>query len=112
MLEFRPARWLDQSKSKSDRHDACEPMLNPPPGPMLAFSTGPRICPGEKMARVEFVSVIKRIFSRYRVEIVKNAGETDQDARLRIKALVADSGQSLAMHLNRPKEAVLRWVQR
>ena len=58
-LTFRPTRWLSTSKEP-----ASETLITPLKGTFMPFSSGPRNCPGSKMAQVEFVSVMREIFSR------------------------------------------------
>ena len=105
-LGFRPSRWLDGGRP------LCETLREPPTGSFLPWSAGPRVCPGMKMAQVEFVSVIREIFSQWRVEVVQRAGETAAAARKRLAAVVADSSPKLTLQVNRPQDVVLRWVKR
>ena len=64
------------------------------------------------MAQVEFVAVVREICSNYRVETVRLPGETEKDARERLKVIVEDSEQRLAMRIRRPREVVLRFLKR
>jgi hypothetical protein len=65
-----------------------------------------------KMAQVEFVAVVREICSNYRVEAARLMGETEKDARERLKVIVRDSEQKVTMQIRRPREVVLRFLKR
>jgi len=50
----------------------------------LTWSAGPRVCPGQKMAQVEFTAVVLALLRKHRIGIVQLEGETtaQMDARL------------------------------
>ncbi|KAF2025334.1 hypothetical protein EK21DRAFT_15519, partial [Setomelanomma holmii] len=48
------------------------------------WGLGPRVCPGKKFRQVEFVAVLARILAEWRVEIVRNKGEEELEARARL----------------------------
>jgi len=64
------------------------------------------------MAQVEFVAVMRAIFSQWKVEVAERDGETQEDARKRLARTVADSSPKLTIQMVRPQDAVLRWVKR
>ena len=64
------------------------------------------------MSQVEFVAVMWVIFSKWIVEVVRREGVTAEAARERLVALVADSSLKLTVEMNRPQDAVLRFVKR
>jgi cytochrome P450 len=105
-LDFRPSRWINDDNMKS------ETLIVPARGTFLPWSSGPRECPGSKMSQVEFIGVIRAIFSDWRVEILQNEGETKESARERFAKTVADSSPRVTLQLVRPQDAVLRWVKR
>ena len=55
----------------------------------MAFSEGARACLGKKFAQVEFVAVIAAIFSKFRVELECDHGETVAAAKKRAMAAAA-----------------------
>ena len=56
--EFRPERWIDENgKLKSHQ------------GYFMPFGTGPRICPGESLAKVEFYNFVVALLQRYTFEL-------------------------------------------
>lgn len=107
-LIFRPSRWLDGDGSQSP----FEKLIEPPRGTFLPWSAGPRFCPGIKMAQVEFVSVMRAIFTAWRVEAVPYDNESMEAARQRLATVIADSSPRLTMQMNKPKDVVLRWIKR
>ena len=114
--KFRPDRFLDESSEKG------KPSIKSyGKGTFLAWSGGPRVCPGSKMSQVEFVSVFMSIFSKYKVELVRKEvddgkggkrKETMEEARVRVDGLMADSQSRLTLQMNRPREVELRFVER
>ncbi|KAG4030675.1 hypothetical protein MFRU_011g01330 [Monilinia fructicola] len=106
-LDFRPSRWLESSEPSGK-----ETLREPPTGTFLAWSHGPRFCPGMKMSQVEFVGVLYEIFRNWRVEIVRREGETEEDARRRLAEILQDSSPKLTLQVNRPQDVVFRYVAR
>ena len=104
-LEFRPSRWIVESSSG--------PIVKTvPKGTFLAWSAGPRNCPGYKMSQVEFVSVFATIFSKFKVELVLREGESVEQGRKRVEGVMGDSQSRLTLQMNRPKEVKVRFVGR
>ena len=73
---------------------------------------GPRNCPGQKMAQVEFVAVFSNIFKRYTVEPMVSKGETLAMAKEKLSAIAADSQPRLTLQVNRPQDVRLKWTKR
>ncbi|WYZ37721.1 hypothetical protein EsH8_II_001227 [Colletotrichum jinshuiense] len=125
---FKPSRWLQAPSPPSDAPitpaaapdagataggDVPRPQLvTPPRGAYLAWSGGPRACPGQKMSQVEFVTVFATLFRRCRVEPVARPGESAEGAKQRLRDLIQDSQPRLTLQMNRPGEVNLRWVRR
>jgi len=102
-LVFNPSRWLNSSGE----------LIEPPvKGSFTPWSSGPRACPGAKMSQVEFVSVFCEIVRGWRVEAQEEAGESQEQARERLKGVMLDSAPHMTLQMNRPKDAVLRFVKR
>ncbi|QSZ28553.1 hypothetical protein DSL72_003051 [Monilinia vaccinii-corymbosi] len=106
-LDFRPSRWLESSAFPER-----ETLREPPKGTFLAWSHGPRFCPGMKMSQVEFVGVLYVIFRNWKIEIVRREGETDEGARKRLMGILEDSSPKLTLQVNRPQDVLFRWVDR
>jgi len=95
-LTFRPSRWLTTNSA-----GAVE-LIQPPKGTFLPWSGGPRVCPGMKMAQVEFVAVLATVFRYGRVESLVG--------KERLEELMVDSQPRITLQMNRPEEVKLRWV--
>ena len=115
---FRPDRFIDNSSESEKGKPSIKSYGK---GTFLAWSGGPRVCPGSKMSQVEFVSVFMSIFSKYRVELVLKEvddgkggkrRETMEEARKRVEGLMADSQSRLTLQMNRPKDVELRFLKR
>lgn len=87
-------------------------LITPDRGTFLAWSSGPRMCPGQKMSQVEFVTVISTLFGRLRVEPAEQKGRGLEEAREHFKELMEDSTTRLTLQMNRPEEFKLRWLER
>lgn len=101
-LSFRPSRWLTGDGE----------LVTPPRGTFLPWSSGPRVCPGQKMAQVEFVAIISTLLARCRIEPVLKDGEGIEQARERLVELTQDSQTKLTLQMNKPHEVRLKWVKR
>lgn len=112
--DFRPDRFIEEAKG--EKGDTSTRIKNFGKGTFMAWSGGPRVCPGMKMSQVEFVSVFLTIFRRWRVELVrKDVGgrrETMEETVKRAKAAMMDSQSRLTLQMNKPKEVKVRFVRR
>ncbi|EXJ74386.1 uncharacterized protein A1O5_02682 [Cladophialophora psammophila CBS 110553] len=114
---FRPSRWLvspDTAPSRtSAEYTIAQNIKSPPRGTFLPWSAGPRVCPGQKMSQVEFVSVFMTIFGKYRCEAVKiRDKETAEEVKQRLEAVMRDSQPKLTLQMMRNKDMKLRWIRR
>ncbi|KAN0090000.1 cytochrome P450 [Hyaloscypha variabilis] len=64
-LEFRPTRWICDFSAESQQ------LFKPPKGTYVPWSAGSRVCPGQKMAQVEFTAIFLKLFQRHRIEAVR-----------------------------------------
>lgn len=114
---FRPSRWINPSGSAT-------PLYQPPKGAYLPWSAGPRVCPGQKMAQVEFVGVMATLFAQHRMEIVRKEApgggiESDQALEERLDGIMENSTPKLTLEMDvyNVKEGEdrglgMRWVRR
>lgn len=91
---FRPSRWLNPAGS-------AQPHFQPPKGAFIPWSAGPRVCPGQKMAQVEFAAVVLTLLHRHRVEAVPVfGGESPRQVEDRLEAQLNDSMSILTLQMN------------
>lgn len=96
---FRPTRWLDPETGA---------LFHPPRGSFLPWGGGPRVCPGQKMAQVEFTSIILRMLANCRIEaealdVEENGAvrkETRDEINLRLDGHVRSSTALLALQMD------------
>lgn len=72
---WRPDRWIERVSSTSTSLED-EVIKSPVRGSYVPRSEGPRICPGERFSRVEYVAVIARLAKNHRIEVVTDPTET------------------------------------
>lgn len=101
-LAFRPSRWID---ANGELLDAARQGL-------LAWSAGPRVCPGAKMASVEFVAAVAAVVRCYRVSPARRVGESVEEARVRIEGVVRDTMQLESIRMKHPERLELRFERR
>lgn len=87
---FRPSRWLDDQGM----------LFCPPKGTFVPWSTGPRVCPGQKMAQVEFTSIFLKLLRKNRIEAVPLfEGESKGQIERRLDAEMEDSISILTLQM-------------
>ena len=98
---FRPSRWINSPSSSN-------PLFQPPRGAYVPWSAGPRVCPGQKMAQVEFTAIFLTLFRRHRIEVVPlrvddgsggQREETRDELNARLDALMRDSISILTLQM-------------
>ena len=109
-LAFRPTRWLmpSSSSSSSSSSSTCTTtsssetpqLFKPPKGSYVPWSSGPRICPGQKMAQVEFAAIFLKLFQKQRIEAVMLEGETSEEVEKRLDGRMRDSLAILTLQMN------------
>ena len=90
---FRPSRWLSPTGSQ-------QPLFQPPRGAFIPWSMGPRVCPGQKMAQVEFTAAILTMLHKHRVEAVSTEGESREQVEQRLDAHMRNNSYSMTLHMN------------
>ncbi|EME43155.1 cytochrome P450 monooxygenase-like protein [Dothistroma septosporum NZE10] len=97
---FRPTRWLNNTA------DGSLQLFQPPKGSFIPWSGGPRICPGQKMAQVEFVSIFLSLFRKHEIQAVPlkvgTGGkiESKEQIERRLDARMRDSISILTLQMN------------
>lgn len=121
--DFRPSRWINPPGSAS-------PIYQPAKGTYLPWSAGPRVCPGQKMAQVEFVGILATLFSQHRMEAIRKEvnvegaprvriPESDDALKRRLEGLMENSTPKLTLEMDvynikegEDRGLALRWVKR
>lgn len=109
-LEWRPQRWV-----QVDPKTGKESIAPPPKGAAyLAWSAGPRVCPGRKFSQVEFVAVVSTILRRYRLDpmIIEGKMRTKEEAREALLKEIGDSGYVVTPRFRNPESAGVVFVER
>ncbi|KAI6353342.1 hypothetical protein MCOR25_009027 [Pyricularia grisea] len=79
-LAFRPSRWLGVDGR----------VFTPPRGAYLAWGTGGRVCPGQKMSQVEMVAFMATLLQRCEVKPAALDDETEVQTFARLDAAMQD----------------------
>ncbi|KAL8684485.1 MAG: hypothetical protein Q9218_008274, partial [Villophora microphyllina] len=113
-LEWRPTRWLAAQIQDTTRQGTAELgnecFIQMPAGTFVPWADGPRVCPGQKFAQVEFVRVMFTLLGRFRVVPVAKEGESVEQARQGVKEMVDDSAiQAITLQMRHPDRVALRW---
>lgn len=110
-MDWKPQRWITP-RSDSTMTPCEEGLVEPASGTYAPFSGGARVCPGKKLAQVEFVAAIATFFHLHRVEPVCEGGEDMEMARRRVRSVVQDSVHVLLLRMRHPETVGLRWIPR
>lgn len=119
-MVFRPGRWIDQPDDA-----ASEVLLDLPASvreritasdskaiTYFPWSSGGRVCPGKKFSQVEVLAVVSSILRDYRIEVVPEGLETEEQARKRCLQVIEDSETQITLQMRRPDSVWLRAVKR
>ncbi|KAI3398547.1 hypothetical protein diail_9071 [Diaporthe ilicicola] len=119
-MVFRPGRWIGQPGDM-----ASEVLLDLPTsvaekaasgdGKGIAYfpwSSGGRVCPGKKFSQVEVLAFVSSLLRDYRLEVVPEGLETEEQARKRCFEVVQDSETQITLQMRRSDTVWLRAVKR
>ncbi|KAL9609797.1 MAG: hypothetical protein Q9167_005451 [Letrouitia subvulpina] len=110
-LIWRPSRWMVQDPSS--RVGVNEHLITPRTGTFIPWADGPRNCPGQKFAQVEFIAVIATLFSSYRVEPVLEDGQSLGIGQKNLLSMVEGSAISaITLQIQEPRKVALKWEKR
>ena len=111
-LSWRPSRWFTRSSggTPSENNPASQTFISLPKGSFIPWADGPRVCPGQKFAQVEFVAVIATLLGKYRVKPVLEGGQSEEDGRKALLGMVDDSAIfAITLQMNQPRKVALAW---
>ncbi|KAK2756986.1 hypothetical protein FQN54_004954 [Arachnomyces sp. PD_36] len=103
---FNPKRFISTSAAGDEMFVLSEDAL------FASWMFGPRVCPGKKFSQVEFVGAVAQVLSEYRVEILRQDGESETAARSRLMGVLDEKFFNVSAHLRRPEDAGIRFVRR
>ncbi|KID88384.1 Cytochrome P450, partial [Metarhizium majus ARSEF 297] len=101
---WRPSRWI----LRDDKGD--EELLIPRRGTFFPWSEGPQICVGKKFSLVEGVAVLACLLQEHRLLVQVEAGETQEQARHRVRNCIDDVNYNLLLRMNHPERVRLECV--
>lgn len=123
-MVFRPGRWIGNQSSGDDKA-SDEVLLDLPAsakektvGPdgkgitYFPWSSGGRVCPGKKFSQVEVLGVLSSILRDYRIEVVPQGLETEEQARRRCAEVIEDSETQITLQMRRSDTVWLRVLKR
>ena len=99
--EFKPSRWIGDSGM----------LVTPPKGTFLPWSSGPRTCPGMKMAQVEFVATMATLLRSSKCHPLSDVQESGEELRKKLEYVMVDSIPKMILQIRDPKEVKLKWVR-
>jgi len=95
-----------------------EQLMFPPTNRFMPWSAGPRVCPGMRLAQVEFVSVLCTLFLRARVNVAVPAGKERSElnlatARNELCDTIKDAAlKGSTFQMRHPENIRLHWSRR
>ncbi|KPI37075.1 Secologanin synthase [Cyphellophora attinorum] len=105
-LEFNPKRFIDTAASGG------ETLAVPDDRMYMPWIFGPRVCPGKKFSQVEFVGIVAQLLMDHRIEVDCRAGESESDARGRLRGVLAEKYFNVSAYVKHPHAAGVRLVRR
>ena len=111
-LSWKPDRWLTASDIREPHagKPSDETFISPPQGSFIPWADGPRVCPGQKFAQVEFVAVIATLLETHRVQPAPQDDQSESRRRQALQEMVDDSAISaITLQMREPKKVALRW---
>ena len=86
--------------------------MTPQHGTYMPWAGGPRICPGQKFAQVEFVSVLFTLLANHRIEAIGEDGGSAESMRRKVMEMVDNSAiTAITLQMSDPGQVRLRWVE-
>ena len=117
-LAWNPSRWITTSASIKDSHNIQsnpkgESLIDPAKGTFIPWADGPRNCPGQKFAQVEFVAVMASLFLKYRAKPVLSTRQSQEDAKRALLSMAEGSAISaITLQMQEPRKVALKWETR
>ncbi|KAH7081478.1 cytochrome P450 [Paraphoma chrysanthemicola] len=101
-----PTRWIQPGSKMAD-----EQLLSNNKA-FFGWGAGPRVCPGQKFAQVEFTAVLATILTKYKVVPAAKDDLDEDTAREKIAKLIRGSNAHMVVQFAEPEELWMRLVER
>jgi hypothetical protein len=115
-LAWNPGQHISVSNPTGTETDVFESEVLAPDTSehYLAWAWGQRACPGKRFSQVELVAVLAALLRDWKVEVVLESGETEEEARKRAWecSLKVDHEGHMLHEMVDPESVGLRWVER
>ena len=110
-LSWKPDRWLQSAVGQSNKGSPNdEVFITHENGSFIPWADGPRVCPGQKFAQVEFVAVMATLIGSYHVKPVLIKGRTTEDGKNALLEMIDDSAISaITLQMQNPARVSLQW---
>ncbi|KAL8949084.1 MAG: hypothetical protein Q9222_004774 [Ikaeria aurantiellina] len=112
-LSWRPTRWFMETSQESrplKEQAASQTFISPPQGSFIPWADGPRACPGQKFAQVEFVTVMATLLGRCRVKPKLTNHQSEEEGRRTLMEMVDDSAiTAITLQMRQPEKVALCW---
>lgn len=105
--EFKPSRWIKDSGAAGH-----ESFTIPDNVEFAGWSSGPRSCPGKRFSQVEFTAAISRLLIDCEVQPAKRIGDTEEQARERLKSKTFGVEHFISLQMMDPHGAGITCVER
>lgn len=106
--EWRPSRWI---REKPGSKGLEEELKTPRKGTFFPWSDGPQICAGKKFSQVEGVAILAQLFSSHCLRVDQQVGETEAEARKRVRDCADDVNYDLMLRMNHSDRVRLKCVK-
>jgi cytochrome P450 len=92
-VHWKPSRWVATDEN------GRESLIIPARNTYLPSSDGPQNCPGRKFSEVEFVAVIALLMQDCKPSIVREQGESEEQAKKRAARIVNDCDMQMLLRM-------------
>ncbi|KAF2028267.1 cytochrome P450 [Setomelanomma holmii] len=104
--KWNPKRWIQTADRIADEQLMANNKM------FFGWGWGPRICPGQKFAQVEFTAVLATILTNYKIVPAAKDHVSPDEAKAGIEKLIRGSTASMAVNFTDPDDLWVRLVPR
>jgi cytochrome P450 len=92
-VQWKPSRWVATDEN------GRESLITPSSNTYLPWSDGTQNCPGRKFSEVEFVAVIALLMQDCKLSIVREEGQSEEQAKKRAVRIVNDCDMQMLLRM-------------